>query len=68
MYYYTSQFARPAQTFSAQSVSDSDIPRAKAAKVAKLEIYFSCSFACFARDIPNFGCGFAALAHFIHGF
>jgi len=51
--------------FIAPSVlSDSDIPRAKDAKVAKLEIYFISSFApfaCFARDIPSFGCGYAAL-------
>jgi hypothetical protein len=42
----------------------SEIPRAKAAKVAKLEIYFPGSFApfaCFARDTPNFGYGFTAL-------
>jgi len=47
-----------------RSPSDSDIPRAKVAKVAKLEIYFFSSFAlfaCFARDNPSFGCGFAAL-------
>jgi hypothetical protein len=41
LYCYGSQFARLVQTLSAQSVSDSDIPRAKNAKVAKLEIIFS---------------------------
>jgi len=64
LYYYTLEFARHAQIFSAQSAPDSDIPRAKDAKVAKMEIYFFCSFApfaCFARDIPSFGCGGAAL-------
>ena len=44
--------------------SDSDMPRAKRAKDAKFgDIYFLffATFAFFARDIPNFGCGSAAL-------
>ena len=39
-----------------EDFSNSDIPRAKDAKVAKLEIYFFSSFApfaCFARDNPR---------------
>jgi hypothetical protein len=39
------------------------MPRAKRAKDAKFgnQFIFFAPFAFFARDIPNFGCGFAAL-------
>jgi hypothetical protein len=42
---------------------DSDMPRAKRAKDAKFRksIIFFAPLASFARDIPNFGCGYAAL-------
>jgi len=39
------------------------MPRAKRAKNAKFgnRFFFFATIACFARDIPNFGCGCAAL-------
>jgi hypothetical protein len=52
-----------AKVLGVEASSDSDMPRAKLAKDAKFgnQYLFFAPFAFFARDIPNFGCGVAAL-------
>jgi len=60
-YQYPSSFSPFAQIFrQPKAFPDSVMPRAKRAKFRKSNIFFT-PLASFARDIPNFDCGYAAL-------